>query len=87
MASLVADKANENPSTLKSKRRKFSDEYLAYGFTSTNLNGQERPQCVICYEVLSNESMKPAKLRRHLETKHKDLVRNHNPFSKLKPRN
>lgn len=31
---------------------------------------QPKPQCVVCYESLSNECMKPAKLRRHLETKH-----------------
>lgn len=80
----AADEANENPSTSKTKRRKFSDEYLAYGFTSTNLNGEERPQCVICYEVLSNESMKPAKLRRHLETKHQELREKSQSFFKIK---
>ncbi|GBP20821.1 Protein FAM200B [Eumeta japonica] len=67
------DDANEKPSTSNVKRRKFCDEYLAFGLPRTNLNGEERPQCVICYEVLSNESMKPAKLQRHLEKKHQDL--------------
>src|SRR4029434_9402193 len=32
-----------------------------------------RPQCVLCAEVLANDSMKPCKLKRHLDTKHSDL--------------
>ena len=32
--------------------------------------GVQKPQCVICYEVLSNESMKHNKLQRHLSSKH-----------------
>ena len=28
------------------------------------------PFCVLCSEVLSNEALKPCKLRRHLDTKH-----------------
>ncbi|XP_067129148.1 zinc finger BED domain-containing protein 5-like [Centruroides vittatus] len=39
---------------------------LNYGFTS--LDG--KLQCVVCAQVLSDESMKPSKLVRHLETKH-----------------
>ncbi|KAM5223135.1 zinc finger BED domain-containing protein 5-like isoform 2-T2 [Hipposideros larvatus] len=32
--------------------------------------GIEKPQCVICCEVLSAESMKPNKLKRHFDSKH-----------------
>uniref|UniRef100_A0A3B3H5E5 DUF4371 domain-containing protein n=1 Tax=Oryzias latipes TaxID=8090 RepID=A0A3B3H5E5_ORYLA len=31
-----------------------------------------KPHCVLGYETLANEAMKPAKLKRHLETKHKE---------------
>ena len=66
-----------NPSTSKSsvcgppvKIRKYNSDYLEIGFTYTGSEHEPKPQCVICYESLSNECMKPAKLRRHLETKH-----------------
>ena len=52
------------------KKRKFLDEYIKFGFTSLLSNGVEKPQCVLCSVVLSAESMKPSKLKRHLETKH-----------------
>lgn len=48
------------------KNRLYDDNYLKYGFTVMN----NKPQCVICGEVLSRESMKPSKLMRHLSTKH-----------------
>lgn len=38
-----------------------------------DLYGQ-KPQGVLCYETLSNESMKPAKFRRHREIKHKEHI-------------
>jgi hypothetical protein len=46
---------------------------LELGFTWCGDENEQKPQCGLCYEVLSNECMKPAKFRRHLETKHCDL--------------
>ena len=53
-----------------SKKRKFNDDYLKYGFTCMNTSTEQKPQCILCGVVLSNESMKPAKLERHLNTCH-----------------
>ncbi|XP_076339961.1 zinc finger BED domain-containing protein 5-like [Tachypleus tridentatus] len=53
------------------KRRRYSECYLNIGFTTVLANdGIEKPQCVLCHAVLSAESMKLSKLKRHLETKH-----------------
>jgi len=52
------------------KKRKYIEEYLKFGFTSIVCNGIEKPQCVLCNMVLSAESMKPSKLKRHLLTTH-----------------
>jgi len=32
-----------------------------------------QPQCVVCEEILANESLKPSKLKRHLDTKHPNV--------------
>ena len=53
-----------------SKKRKYDESYVQYGFTSININGEEKPQCVICNKVLANDSMKPTKLKQHLENVH-----------------
>ena len=51
--------------------RRYDDTYLETGFT---WNEQDpRPRCVVCYEQLANESMRPNKLLRHLETTHPEL--------------
>ncbi|GFW47841.1 hypothetical protein TNCV_251701 [Trichonephila clavipes] len=55
------------------KIRKYNEEFIKYGFTFYVADDEERPICVICNEKLANENMKPAKLKRHLETKHKEL--------------
>lgn len=52
------------------KKRKYLETYIKFGFTTVINNGRENPQCVLCNAVLSSESMKPSKLKRHLETKH-----------------
>ncbi|XP_036027915.1 protein ZBED8-like [Onychomys torridus] len=54
----------------KVKKRRYSEDFLQYGFTSKLTAGIEKPQCVICGDVLSAESMKPNKLKRHFDSKH-----------------
>lgn len=56
----------------KAKLRKYDPEYLQFGFIPYK-NNSDLPQCVTCLNVLSNESLKPAKLKRHLVTKHNEL--------------
>ena len=41
--------------------------YIVFGFIE---NSGGKPMCVVCLQVLANEAMKPAKLKRHLLTKH-----------------
>ncbi len=60
------NKPTDAPPAAK-KLRRYDEAYLQFGFTVT---ADLRPQCVVCAEVLANDSMKPCKLKRHLETKH-----------------
>jgi hypothetical protein len=61
-------------SVKKRKNKKYDDSYLDFGFTSTEVNGKVRPQCVLCIKVLASECMLPSKLKRHLETTHPSQV-------------
>ncbi|GFV09835.1 zinc finger BED domain-containing protein 5 [Trichonephila clavipes] len=54
----------------KIKPRKYSQEYLNFGFTITEVNGEEKPLGVIFSKILAADSMKPNKLQRHFETLH-----------------
>ncbi|XP_050547253.1 uncharacterized protein LOC126908954 [Daktulosphaira vitifoliae] len=65
---------SNSPTVKKRKYRKYDDSYLEFGFTSTEVNGEERPLCVLCMKVLAPECMLPSKLKRHLETNHKYAV-------------
>ncbi|GFV76869.1 BED-type domain-containing protein [Trichonephila clavipes] len=73
----VRDQVNEpTPGTSKntscSKKsvvhRKYNDDFLKFGFTSTMENDIVVPECVICGFKLSNSAMVPSKLQRHLVT-------------------
>ncbi|GFY32647.1 zinc finger MYM-type protein 6 [Trichonephila clavipes] len=50
----------------KIKSRKYSQEYLNFGFTITEVNGEEKPLCVICSKILAADSMKPNKLIKYI---------------------
>ena len=69
------------------RKRKYVEDYINFGFTSIISAGKEKPQCVVCSEVLSEESMKPNKLRRHLESKHPKLKNKSPEFFKVSPCN
>ncbi|XP_025421558.1 protein FAM200B-like [Sipha flava] len=58
----------------KRKCHQYDDSYLDFGFTSTEINGEERPLCVVCMKVLASECMLPSKLKRHLEANHKYMI-------------
>ena len=57
-----------------SKTRRFNPQFLKLGFKNACKNSIERPLCVICGNLLSAESMKPKRLREHLESWHKDFL-------------
>lgn len=59
------------PTKLVTKKRKYLEEYLEYGFIASEKD-ELLPFCLMCSTTLSNESMNPSKLKRHLETKHPD---------------
>ncbi len=56
--------------TSVTKKRKYNEEYINYGFTSILADGIEKPQCVLCFKVLGNDTMRPSKLKHHLQTIH-----------------
>ena len=56
------------------KKRSYKEAFLNCGFTSVIENSIEKPRCVICSKVLIQESMKPSKLKQHLESRHSELV-------------
>jgi hypothetical protein len=54
-----------------SKKRKYDESYVSYGFTFTvDREGKQKPQCFLCGKVLANGSMKPTKLKDHLISVH-----------------
>uniref|UniRef100_UPI00358E8A1A protein FAM200C-like n=1 Tax=Myxine glutinosa TaxID=7769 RepID=UPI00358E8A1A len=54
-----------------SKKRKYDDSYIKWGFMKfVEKDGTERPQYVLCYKVLAEASMKPSKLKAHLDSTH-----------------
>lgn len=55
------------------KKGKYDDSYIQFGFTSSGDADFPLPLCDVCAETLSNHSLKPSLLRRHLETKHVNL--------------
>jgi hypothetical protein len=64
----------------KRRARKYQTDFLTFGFTYQLVKGEERPQCVVCGEVLANNSFNARNLRRHLTTKQESLANKQSQF-------
>ena len=54
-----------------SKKRKWNDDYIRYGFTCmTEADGTQRPQCILCSTVFANANLKPSRLNEHFNNRH-----------------
>ena len=68
---ILAENSNQTSfSDMNSKKCKYDEPYTEYGFTSVIVGGVKRPQCVLCNKVLGNNSIRPAKLKQHLQNLH-----------------
>ncbi len=56
--------------TSATKKQKYSEEYINYRFTSILADGIGKSQWVLCFKVLGNDSLRPSKLKHHLQTIH-----------------
>ena len=57
------------------KKQSYKEAFLNFGFTSVIENSIEKLQCVICFKVLTQESMKPSKLKQYFKSCHGKLVK------------
>ena len=56
----------------KHKIRFWDDSYIQYSFTKViGCDKLDNTQCTLCNTILGNNSLKPSKLKRHKELKHK----------------
>ena len=55
---------------MSAKKRKYDEPYIQFGFASVIIHSEEKPQCVLCSKIHSNDSMRPPKLKQHLENVH-----------------
>ncbi|MBN3324149.1 SCND3 protein, partial [Atractosteus spatula] len=77
----ISEVADRNSATHKNRhlgnqncknkvKRKYNTDYLRMRFFWTSDKEDPNPHCVLCYEIMTNEAMKPSKLKLHFESKH-----------------
>ncbi|XP_076799874.1 zinc finger BED domain-containing protein 5-like [Clavelina lepadiformis] len=65
-----ASRSKQKETTQQKHKRKYKEEYVQYGFIASGPEDNQQPLCIICNKALSNESLVPSKLSRHLEKNH-----------------
>ena len=63
----------------KAKLRKYHESYLFFGFIPSVLDS-DKAECLFCGLILSNDSMKPAKLKIHKNIKHPGTIEKEDIF-------
>ena len=51
-------------------KRKWSDDYILYGFALFFDKGAQKGKCVICCKILRSKSIQPSKLSNHFKKIH-----------------
>ena len=69
--------------TSVTKKRRYHDSYIEHSFTPI-YKGEEKPQCVLCGDILLVEAMKPIKIKRHLTSCHPEDVSKSGEYFKYK---
>jgi zinc finger BED domain-containing protein 5/7/8/9 len=68
------DNVVAGPSKKPKIMRKYNPDFVKYGFVNGGSVAEPKAQCLECGLMLSNEALKPSKLKRHLDAKHPSLV-------------
>jgi hypothetical protein len=58
----------------KLKCRKYDTKYFPFGFTNTDVDGEEGLRCLFRRTILAVDSMKPNKLKRYFKIVHAECV-------------
>ncbi|GFS79132.1 SCAN domain-containing protein 3 [Nephila pilipes] len=80
---------DEEPSTSVTKnlkkvvKRKYDEDNIKNGFSWCGDETAPRPQCIICGDQLSNESMVPSKLKLHLYSSHPSCANKDKQYFKM----
>ena len=53
-------------------KQNYKEDYIKYGFTCLQKDGEDIPQCVLCTNMLANSCLKPFQLKQHLNNVHKE---------------
>ena len=70
------------------KIRFWDNFYVQYGFTKViGCDKLDNAQCTFCNAILGNDSLKPSKLKRHKELKHKENMDSVEAFKAKRARN